>query len=225
MQPYYEHAGITIYHGDCREILPHLPKVDAVITDPPYGTGWVLGGGAVGEFNACHIQPDWDVFSTDWIDLAKSDRRAIFCPVNKAEQIAGISLYYRKTNPRPNGPTREAVVCSPVPYQMMQWEYSSYNGDNPNHPCQKPLDVMMWIVGGMSREGEIILDPFMGSCTTLVAAKNLCRKAIGIEIEEQCCEIAARRLAQEVMDFLPPKKPIQPVFEFEPVFEFAEMAI
>ena len=199
--PYYEHAGIVIYYGDCRDILPQLPKVDAVITDPPYGTGWVLGGGSVGEFNARHIQPSWDYFSTDWIELIKAERWAIFCPAKRAREINGAALWYRKTNPRPGGPTREAVVCHPIPYHMDQWEYASYNGDNPHHPCQKPKDVMSWLVDGISRESDIVLDPFMGSGTTLVAAKNLGRKAIGIEIEERYCEIAAKRLAQEVFQF------------------------
>jgi len=201
MRPYYEHAGITIYHGDCREILPGLPKVDAVVSDPPYGTGWVLGGGAVGKFKAHHVRPEWDVFTTDWLELLCTERRAIFCPVSKIDDLPGVALYYRKTNPRPNGPTREAVMCSPIPYQMQQWEYASYNGDNPHHPCQKPVDVMMWVIDGTTVAGETILDPFMGSGTTLVAAKNLGRKAIGIEIEEKYCEIAAKRLSQEVFDF------------------------
>lgn len=67
MKPYYDHAGITIYHGDCREILPQLPKVDLVLTDPPYGTGWLRGGGRVGEFIASGTKANWDVWSTDWI--------------------------------------------------------------------------------------------------------------------------------------------------------------
>ena len=57
MKPYYEHAGITIYHGDCREVLPQL-EYDVVVSDPPYGTGWVRGGGAVGEFKAEFVQPE-----------------------------------------------------------------------------------------------------------------------------------------------------------------------
>jgi DNA modification methylase len=206
MKPYYEHAGMTIYHGDCRELLQEMPRVNAVITDPPYGTGWVLGGGTAGEFKARHEKPAWDVFTTDWLDLVNGVPKAVFCPVNRAFDLVGATLngavlYYKKTNPRPNGPNREAVVCCPIPYQISQWEYESYNGDNPHHPCQKPEDVMRWIIRGMSEKDQTVLDPFMGSGTTLVAAKNLGRKAIGIEIEEKYCEIAANRLAQEVFSF------------------------
>jgi site-specific DNA-methyltransferase (adenine-specific) len=69
------------------------------------------------------------------------------------------------------------------------------------HPCPKPLPVIKWIVSRVSLEGETIIDPFMGSGTTLRAAKDLGRKAIGIEIEERYCEIAAKRMSQEVMNF------------------------
>ena len=69
------------------------------------------------------------------------------------------------------------------------------------HPCPKPVEWMLWLVKWVSLEDETILDPFMGSGTTLVAAKQLGRRAIGIEIEERYCEIAANRLRQEVLEF------------------------
>jgi DNA modification methylase len=70
-----------------------------------------------------------------------------------------------------------------------------------DHPCPKPVEWMTWAIERTSRPGETILDPFAGSGTTLAAAKQLGRKAIGIEIEERYCEIAAKRLAQGVLDF------------------------
>ncbi len=200
MKPYYSHDGITIYCGDCREILAALPKVDLVLTDVPYGTGWVRGGGKVGEFTAKHDKPAWDVWDIAWIGGVKSAAWAVFCPLNRAPELTfpkATTLYYRKTNPRPGGPTREAIVCAPTPWRMDRWEYAAYNGDCPMHPCQKPMDLMVWLVDGMSDAGSLILDPYMGSGTTLVAAKRLGRQCIGIEIEEKYCEIAARRVEAE----------------------------
>ena len=205
MKPYYEHAGITIYHGDCREVLPQL-EYDVVVSDPPYGTGWVRGGGAVGEFKAEFVQPEWDVFDVAWIDSVIALRCAIFCPVPRAKDVAvgrkpSAVLYYKKTNPRPLGSNREAIVAWPPPYHMEEWEFETYNGDNPDHPTQKPIDLMLWLVRGMANPGEIVCDPYIGSGTTLVAAKANGNPAIGIEIEEKYCEIAAKRLSQEVLNF------------------------
>jgi site-specific DNA-methyltransferase (adenine-specific) len=203
MKPYYEHAGITIYHGDCREILPGL-SADAIVTDPPYGTGWVRGGGAVGQFSPCHSKPEWDVFTVDWLGLPIVRAYAVFGPVNRqveiCRQISGSAvLYYRKTNPQPLGPTREAIVCKPSPWWMPSWEFSAYNGDNSLHPCQKPRELMVWLIAGL--QFASIIDPFMGSGTSLEASKLCGIPAIGIEIEEKYCEIAAKRLSQEVFNF------------------------
>jgi site-specific DNA-methyltransferase (adenine-specific) len=203
--PYYSEGGIVIYHADCRSILPSLAAASVVITDQPYGTGWVRGGGDVGEFNAKHERPEWDVFALDWLTLIQRPRRvAVFTPVSRAEETSNTLpnraiCYYRKTNVRPGGIAREAIIVSPAPRVDMPWDFTTYNGDSPYHPCQKPLDLMRWLVLLTSDAGDVIVAPFMGSGTTLRAAKDLGRKAIGIEISEQYCEIAARRLSQEVL--------------------------
>jgi site-specific DNA-methyltransferase (adenine-specific) len=205
MKPYYEEAGIQIFHGDCREVLPCLSPGMAVVTDQPYGTGWVRGGGAVGEFNAKHERPAWDVFDLGWISLVPSPASfAVFAPMSRKDETleavpnAGV-VYYKKTNPRPGGPDLEPIVVCPPP--LYEYEYPAYNGDCHLHPCQKPEKLMRWVVREFAAPGATILDPFMGSGTTLRAAKDLGRKAIGIEIEEKYCEIAANRLRQEVLAF------------------------
>jgi len=88
------------------------------------------------------------------------------------------------------------------PRTVLRYDWSSTM--DPVHPTVKPVDLLKQMVLWSSNKGETILDPFMGSGTTLRAAKDLNRKAIGIELEEKYCEIAARRMSQEVFDFTPP---------------------
>jgi len=85
------------------------------------------------------------------------------------------------------------------------WTHGICKTDRPDHPCPKPLSLMFELLTLFTDEGEPVLDPFMGSGTTLRAAKDLGRRAIGIEIEEKYCEIAAKRLSQEMLDFSPTK--------------------
>lgn len=207
IKPYYQEAGITIYHGDCRDVLPTLPRGFVVVTDQPYGTGWIRGGGKkAGEFKAKHERPSWDVWNLDWVDLCKDARRiAAFSPVGKELELAGkfgesSRLIYRKTNVRPGGADYEPVrVYPPLP---SDYEMSAYNGDAPFHPCQKPIELMRWILGKVCKPNDLVVDVFMGSGTTLRAAKDLGLQAIGIELEEKYCEIAANRLRQEVLSFV-----------------------
>jgi site-specific DNA-methyltransferase (adenine-specific) len=202
VKPYYEHDGITIYHGDCREMLPGL-EADAVVTDPPYGTGERLRVG--GEFTDSR-QP-WDEWSVDW--LPECDRGAIFCPPRRVPQLAeqiGPTwrlLAWVSPNPAARKNIAPRYGIQPIVGWGMQveaaldWCKHRSNIKTPHHPHEKPEPVMRWLVS-LFVSGTI-LDPFMGSGTTLRAAKDLGRKAIGIEIEERYCEIAAKRLGQGVL--------------------------
>ena len=199
MTPYYEQDGIAIYHGDCLDVLRRM-TVWSILTDPPYGTGWVRGGGSVGEFNASHQQPAWDVFSLEWLSVSRPAEWIAFAPNSRAvdmRKVASSEVSWRKTNPRPNAPATEPIFLSPmrVPAGI---EWVGYNGDTPHHPCEKPVDLMTWLLGFL-RPDRPVVDPFMGSGSTLVAAKRAGRRAIGIEINERYCEIATRRLAQGVL--------------------------
>jgi DNA modification methylase len=220
MTPYYEHAGITIYHGDCREILPTLPKVDAVITDPPYGISYKSGmTGHDGGTALAGIEGDGDTLLRDLIVAAfpdvpmlvfgswKQPRPALTKAVLIWEKGDHVGMGDLSMPWKPN--TEEVYVLgsrfaghrgsSVLRYNApVTWNSAAFGRA---HAHQKPLDLMQDLIS--KTVGQTILDPFMGSGTTLVAAKNLGRKAIGIEIEEKYCEIAAKRLGQEVLDFAP----------------------
>lgn len=193
-------GNATLYLGDCRDILPSLPKVCAVITDQPYGTGWVRGGGGVGEFNAKHEKPAWDVFSMDWMQLVDPDCFvATFCPPSRLDDTcaafaAPCVARYRKTNVRPRAKDREWIVAS-APWRSSRWEVVAYNGDNDDHPTQKPLPVMEWCVNHAPIDRHaVIVDPFMGSGSTGVACMSLGRAFIGIEMNPDYFGIACRRI-------------------------------
>lgn len=195
----------TLFHADCREVLPTLGRVHAIVTDPPYGTGWVVGGGGVGEFKARGERPEWDEWDTAWLSLCDAEAFAVFCPdkrVGELQAAAGQATrlrYYVKSNPRPplggsDAPSVEPVVIWPkVRNSTGPAHLVAYNGDAV-HPCQKPLPVMEWIVSGVSDAGQVVVDPFMGSGTTGVACANLGRKFVGCEMDPKYFEIACERI-------------------------------
>lgn len=256
MMPYYDHAGITIYHGDCLEVMPGLPEqtIDAVICDPPYGTtacawdtvipfapmwaaikrlirprapvvlfssqpftsalvmsnldwfrySWVWDKGRGFNPQLANIQPmkcheDISVFAREGHTynpqkraLDREDRRNIKSgsPNRKdggghrilsgSELITGIRVF---TDRFP-----ESIICYPAVAQTER-----------RHETEKPLELMRYLLQTYTEPDATVLDFACGSGTTLRAAKDLGRKAIGIEIEERYCEIAARRLQQEVL--------------------------
>jgi DNA modification methylase len=205
MKPYYEENGITIYHGDCREILPHLPKVDLVLTDPPYGIG----------------KADWDGDYLDWVEseCLKAGRCVCIIPGIWAlgKCIYAMGDYYRwtvagyKPAAMTNGSIglnkwQPAVLGGTVPRTGADaFTFKQTGEGKQGHPCQKPLAFINWLVYKLTSDCGSILDPFMGSGTTLVAAKELGRKAIGIEISKAYCDIAVQRLAQGVLPLETPR--------------------
>ncbi len=207
MKPYYEHAGITIYHGDCREVLPNLPKVDLVLTDPPYPsyltkeyrfdtqTIHIL------EFLECRQFVFWTPSAP--FPLSYSGKRIWDKKVGTHTQFE--EIYERNHASGYQVHRHYSMACfSSVGAQMC-------NDIVTGHPSQKPLRLMSELIE--IAKPASILDPFMGSGTTLVAAKRAGLPAIGIEIEERYCEIAAKRLSQEVFEFERPAPETAPVNE------------
>ena len=212
MKPYYQDSHCTIYNCDCREILPELTKVDLVLTDPPYGIGieGKVGGEKCapvtdyGDFNKWDTETiNWDlmweliclgenaiVFGGNYYPMPPSQKWLVWDKDNTGD-FADCELAW--TN------IKGSVRKFKFTWNGMIQE-NMKNKEIRQHPTQKPVPLMRWCIE-QAGEPQTILDPFMGSGTTLRASKDLNRKAIGIEMEEKYCEIAVKRLQQEVMQF------------------------
>ena len=216
MTPYYSHAGITIYHGDCRDILSHV-RADVVVTDPPYGIAHPCDYKTRkrGSLAECRDYPD---VHGDDAPFDPSPWLAWPCVLWGANHYADKLppsdgwLVWDKLRPDDLDQSTCELAWSNCIKGVRRFSYL-WNGmirhgnEELYHPTQKPVALMRWALSFRWIPQGTILDPFMGSGTTLVAAKQLSRKAIGIEIEERYCEIAAKRLAQEVLP-LEPEAPI-----------------
>ena len=221
LKPYYQDEAVTIYHADCREVLPSL-SADCLITDPPYGV--MLGEANNGQRREKNQQPYSQFSDTpEYLEsvvipaviscLQIVGRGLVFCGVRNLQSYPKSDDFGVWYVPAGAGIGKWGFICAhPIlyygnnPHHGVHMSATSYRTHKPiaeknGHPCPKPLGVMKWAVGKVSVDSDCIIDPFMGSGTTLRAAKDLGRKAIGIEIEEKYCEIAARRMAQEVLDF------------------------
>jgi DNA modification methylase len=194
-----ECGRVTLYHGRWQDVLP-LP-VDAIITDQPYGTGWIRGGGKKeGQFKRRSEKAKWDELDLAWMDHAPAIVAA-FCPdfgiwPMSLRMKTPHVLKYRKTNPAPFGYPCEPIISS---FPMDGgWEKEAYNGDNPLHPCQKPLPLMAWLVNGLTSPDHIVCDPFMGSGTTGVACIRTGRRFAGIEEDPNHFQTALERISIEL---------------------------
>lgn len=221
MQPYYESNGITIYHGDCIDVLPSLAPADLVLTDPPYGVTYqsnhTVGRGVrpitndgtrlslalyrqvVPLLQCKHLLwfTRWDAWPDVWAIIGQ------YYP------IRGL-LIWDKGSPGMGdlnhwGPSYEMIASAGTGAisggrDSSVLRFNTVPPNNRDHPTEKPVDLLQYLLTKLGSQS--VIDPFMGGGTTLDAAKRLGRRAIGIEIDERYCESAALRLQQEVMELV-----------------------
>lgn len=216
IKPYYQDDYATIYHGDAREILPQLPVCDLLLTDPPYGIGEAAGKNK----SRGLLATSKDYGFEEWDDQRISKDLLSLClgAANNSIMFGGnyytdflnqnnCWLVWDKENGNTDFADCELAWTSLLgAVRKIKWKWQGMLKEIPEtryHPTQKPLAVIKWCIRQadekLKKEQQTILDPFMGSGTTLRAAKDLRRKAIGIEISEKYCEIAVNRLRQEVL--------------------------
>lgn len=233
MRPYYAEGGVTIYHGDCREIMPEI-KGSVIVTDPPYGTG--------------HYEADVEVLTgpmlREWIAAFESiavfgwperlvglcvaanaipDEWVTWWPTNGALRGRNSKLWRESEHvavfdATPNAANLKRPRNSETAERMAAFRDLSDEGARlgdvwreaspglftaPHlrlHPNMKPVEVMRRLVVMCSTPQQVVIDPFMGSGTTLRAAMDCGRVVVGIEVNEEHCATAVERLAQSVLD-------------------------
>jgi len=187
MKPYYQDEWVTIYNADCREVLPDLPRVDLVLTDPPYPDQHL-------EYGDCDIS-FLDNYECRQLVFwsAKADFQLDYTAIHIWDKQTGCASEYERIFER-NGDANFKMFRTHLIGNQFA---ATLNRDIfTGHPSQKPIKLIKKLIG----KSNIIFDPFMGSGTTLKASKDLNRHCIGIEIEEKYCEIAAKRCSQQVFD-------------------------
>lgn len=201
IQPYYQSERVTLYCGDNADVLPLLiAQAEVCIADPPYGCG----------------KAEWDAtYPTAWYAPARLTSRAVVIITGAIGLLDTLRMVgsdvvdviaARNMNGMTRGPIGfnnwlAAVYCGQKPRQGPNTFDFTVGGDMPDHPSPKPIGYMEKLVERVSERDDTILDPFMGSGTTGVAAIRLGRKFIGIEIDEGYCAIAKRRIQEAEQAF------------------------
>ena len=200
-KPYYQNELVTIYHGDCLDILPELGPVDLVLTDPPYGINWDTNYSrfSKGEKDKDQVCNDNKPFNP--MPFLKYNNVILWGANHYCDKLPyGSWLLWDKRNADGTSFLSDGEIA--------WWNHGrgvyikSISGQrhraisNGLHPTQKPVELMMWCMEKSKAVG-VVLDPYLGSGTTAIACERLKRRWIGIEIEEKYCEIAAKRIEQE----------------------------
>lgn len=214
LNPYYSTNLGTLYHGDCLNIIPELEPVDLVLTDPPYGIGrdggfeGFEGFGGFGEPIARNQYKGnkWDDKRPDkeFFDLIVTVRSVYIFGGNFFADLLPQSthwIFWDKLNTMPTFGDGELIWTNSKRKSVKKITYQ-YNGllgkeDKRYHPTQKPVGLVVLILEERSKSSDIVLDPMIGSGTTAIACERLNRRWIGIEISEEYCEIAAKRITKE----------------------------
>ena len=238
LTPYYSESGITIYHGDCREILPHIEEVDITISSPPYnqllfstaatgmhkGNKWVEKSGVGAGYSEMGDEKEYQLWQKEIFSHCRNKTRGIVWINHKVRFRDGEGIHPLRfypwpfwseivwdrggsmvLNARKFAPSHEVIYGFGRPHywddevntKMTVWRIAPQKSED--HPCPFPLDLITPLIQASCPINGTILDPFMGSGTTLRAAKDLGRKAIGIEICREYCDIAVKRLQQETL--------------------------
>ena len=219
---YFKDDDVLIYNSDCRLVLPLIPdkSIDLVLTDPPYGIGKA-------EWDNANFFETLETIRSDFLRLTKVGSLAfIWMPKNKLYELSRLDfkfdVFIEVKNFAQSRPHNILIDCW-VPILMLgngkhkkikgkgigkNWfmvnsaNTSKKDPNNPRnieHPTVKDTELVKYLIKCGSVEGDLILDPFLGSGTTAYCAKKLGRKCIGIEIEERYCEISAKRCSQSIM--------------------------
>lgn len=239
MRSYYEKSGITIYHGDCFDVLHELRGVGAVVTDPPYSSGGAFRGDRAAQTVAKYVRSGTQAYRPEfagdnrdqrsfcawcslWLNAARwaCDGYGSLCVFSDWRQLPtmtdavqaggwvwrGLATWWKPGIRMQRGmfsASAEYVVYGTNGPAETDFDGGPQNVfkcapvDEKQHIAEKPVEVMAWIMRTV-RPGTPVLDPFMGSGATLRAAKDAGHPAIGIDVDERYCELAARRLEQEV---------------------------
>ena len=220
MKPYFEDEFVTLFHGDCLEVSDWL-SADVLVTDPPYGIAWLTRGtyggdkkGKVKEKNA--IASDRDAVVRDTVIELWGEKPAIVFGTSRVSRPTRTEhlLIWHKAG-MPPGPTNAAFMSQheevyvwgsgfrksspPLRSVITTREHRPTAVSNSGHPTPKPIGLMETLIDRCPP--GVIADPFAGSGATLLAARNLGRKVIGVELEEKYCDLMAKQLSQQTFQF------------------------